>query len=164
MAKWIFALLVLCSAATQARELGPMATGCAVLNEIIYEEVTASRWGISGADLVFTNMREPSVVICTDTTQTVSTAFSAAMRAVGGEVEWQDNLDGQPDTCLSGFLEQCMPEGRWLAKALWQSVSNTVVWAMPDGQASDRSIFSRQSMRLAVRASLRRSSVAVRVR
>jgi len=163
MAKWIFALLVLCSASTQAqaRELAPLPTGCTVLNEIVYEEVTASRWGMTGADLAHTNMREPGVVICSDTAQTVSRAFANAIQTLGGELEWQDNPDIHVDACLSGFLEQCLPRGRGLTKSLWLSVSNTVLRAMPDGQASDRSIFSRESMRLAVRSSLRRSSAAV---
>lgn len=164
MAKWIFALLVLASAGTQARELTSSADGCAVLNEIIYEEITASRWGMRRADLAFSNMLEPRVVFCTDTVQTVSRAFAQAIRVVGGEVEWQGNFDPGADTCQSGFIEQCQPRGRGVSRPLWQAVSNTVVRAMPDGPAADRSIFSRESMRLAVRASIRRNNIAVRMR
>ena len=160
MAKWIFALLLV-SAGTQARELAPPTDGCAVLNDIIYEEVTASRWGITGADLVHTNMSEPSIVICTNTAQTVSKAFVQAMRVIGGEVEWQGSVDRREETCLSGFIEQCRPRGRGALRPLWHAVSNTVLQAMPEGSAADRSIFNRKSMRLAVRASLRTSNVAI---
>lgn len=163
MAKWIFALLLV-SAGAQARELAPPTDGCAVLNDIVYEEVTASRWGIMGADLVHTSMGEPSVVICTNTAQTVSKAFARAMQVIGGEVEWQGSIDHREETCLSGFIEQCLPRGGGVLQPLWRAVSNTVLRAMPEGSAADRSIFNRDSMRLAVRASLRTSNVAVRVR
>ena len=152
------------AACTQARELAPPTDGCAVLNNIIYEEVTASRWGITGADLVHTGMGEPSIVICTNTAQTVSKAFVQAMRVIGGEVEWQGSSDRREEICLSGFIEQCRPRARGTLRPLWHAVSNTVLQAMPEGSAADRSIFNRKSMRLAVRASLRRSNVAVRVR
>jgi hypothetical protein len=165
MAKWMFALLVLIGAGAEARELEPPGDGCAVLNEIIYEEVTASRWGMSGADLAHTNMRGPSVVVCTDTAQTVSKAFADAMRDIGGEVEWRGNFEPRVDTCLSGFIEQCLPRGSGrLAQPLWRAVSHTVLRAMPEGSAADRSIFSSDTMRRAVRASLRNRNVAVRVR
>lgn len=163
MAKWKFAVLVLLSAGAQANGLSPQVGGCAVLNEIIYEEVTAAGWGMTGADLVFTNFREPSVVICTNTAQTVSEAFSIAMRAVGGDVSWQGGFDQRVDTCLSGFIEQCVPRSypRPLGGAdtfkSWRAISDTVIRAMPDGSAADRSIFSESSMRLAMRAQLRRA-------
>ena len=172
MAKWIFAVLVFLSAGAEARELSPQNDGCAVLNEIIYEEITASGWGITGADLVYTNFREPSVVVCTSTTQTVSKAFSDAMRAIGGEVSWQGSFDQRADTCLSGFIEQCMPANRGYGVPLegvstfksWEAISETVTRAMPEGSATDRSIFGRESMRLAVRASLRKRPTNERVR
>lgn len=163
MAKWIFAVLVLVSAGAQAHELAPQTDGCAVLNEIIYEEVTAAGWGITGADLAHTNFREPSVVVCTSTAQTASKAFSAAMRAVGGDVSWREDFDDRADTCLSGFIEQCMPRSRDYLRRLsgptefrsWSAVSDAVKRAMPEGSATDRSIFNRESLRLAVRAALK---------
>jgi len=163
MAKWIFAVLVLASAGAQAHELVSQPNGCAVLNEIIYEEVTAAGWGITGADLAHTNFREPSVVVCTSTTQTASKAFSAAMRDIGGDVSWQEGFDDREDTCLSGFIEQCIPRSRGYHRRLggitefnsWSAISDAVKRAMPEGPAADRSIFNRESMRLAVRAALR---------
>jgi hypothetical protein len=160
MAKWIFALLLV-SAGAQARELVPPTDGCAVLNDIVYEEVTASRWGITGADLVHTNMSEPSIVICTNTAQTVSKAFAQAMRVIGSELEWQGSVDRREEICLSGFIEQCLPRGRGVLQPLWHAVSKTVLAAMPEGSAADRSIFNRDSMRLAVRASLRARGMAI---
>jgi hypothetical protein len=76
MAKWIFALLVFVSAGAQANALAEQSGGCIVFDELIYEEVTASGWGITGADLVFTNFREPSVVVCNGATAPVSAEFS----------------------------------------------------------------------------------------
>jgi len=170
MAKWIFALMVFLGAGAQARELEPRPDGCAVLNEIIYEEVTAAGWGITGADLVHTNFREPSVVVCTRTAQTASRAFASAVRAVGGDIAWRESFDVRADTCLSGFIEQCMPRGYPLSLDAsssfesWWAISDTVMRSMPEGSAVDRSIFSRKSMRLAVRAALQRSERALRVR
>ena len=163
MAKRIFALLVLYSAGAHAHGLSPQVDGCAVLNEIIYEEVTAAGWGMTGADLVFTNFREPRVVICTNTAQTVSKAYANAMRAVGGEVFWPEGFDQRADTCLSGFIEQCEPANRGYPRQLngastfkpWRAISDTVLSAMPDGSATDRSIFSGESLRQALRSSLR---------
>ena len=164
MAKWIFALLVLTGSGVQAHELLQPTDGCAVLNDIVYEEVTASRWGITGADLAQTSMLEPSIVVCTNTTETVSKAFADALRVVGGELQWQEDFDQREDTCLSGFIEQCRPRSGGFSLSLWQAVSATIVRAMPEGPAADRSIFSRESMRMAVRASLRTSNIAVRMR
>lgn len=164
MAKWMFALLVLISTGSQARELALPTDGCAVLNEIIYQEVTASRWGMTGADLAHTNMLEPSITVCTNTARTVSKAFANAIQAVGGEFAWQGSFDLRTEICLSGFIEQCLPQGRALSRTQWEAVSKTVLRAMPEGSAADRSIFSNESMRLAVRASLRASNVAVRLR
>lgn len=163
MAKWIFALLVLLSAGVRADGLSAQVDGCAILNQIIYEEVTAAGWGITHADLVFTNFNEPSVVVCTNTTQAVSGAFVSALTAIGEDVSWQEGFDQRADTCLSGFIEQCLPRyGGFAPPALasgpvvsWQSISGVVVRAMPEGAATDRSIFSRESMRRAVRAALR---------
>ena len=67
MAKRIFALLVFLSAGAQANGSAQQLGGCIVFNEIIYQDVTASGWGMTGADLVFTNFREPSVVLCNTT-------------------------------------------------------------------------------------------------
>lgn len=163
MAKWTFALLALLSAGAQADGLSPQTDGCAVLNEIVYEEITAAGWGISNADLVFTNFNEPSVVVCTSTTQAVSAAFSSALTAIGGDVSWDEGFDPRVDTCLSGFIEQCMPRYRNFgqpalasnAVVSWQTISGIVVQAMPEGSATDRSIFSTESMRRAIRAALR---------
>ena len=163
MAKWSFALLVFLSAGAQADRLSTQIDGCAILNEIIYEEVTASGWGITGADLVFTNFNEPSVVVCTNTTQAVSAAFTSALTAIGGDVSWEEGFDQRVDTCLSGFIEQCMPRSRGFAQPAevssaavsWQAISGVVVQAMPEGSATDRSVFSTESMRRAVRSALR---------
>jgi len=172
MAKWMFAVLMVMGAGVQAHELAPQPGGCAALNEIIYEEVTAAGWGITGADLVHTNFREPSVVVCTSTAQTASKAFSVAMRAIGGDVSWRGSFDERADTCLSGFIEQCMPRNRGYSSPLggssefnsWRAISDVVMRAMPEGSAADRSIFSRESMRLAMRAALQRSDQGLRVR
>jgi len=163
MAKWSFALLVFLSTGVQANGLSPQVDGCAVLNEIIYEEVTAAGWGITHSDLVFTNFNEPSVVVCMNTAQTASNAYSSAIRTLGGDVSWESTFDYPEDVCLSGFLEQCMPRDERSPGSLstvltfsrWQAISDAVTRAMPDGSAADRSIFSTRSMRLAVRAALR---------
>ena len=167
MAKWSFALLVFLSTGAQADGLSPQGGGCAVLNEIIYQEVTAAGWGMTGADLVFTNFREPSVVVCTRTTQAVSAAFTSALTAIGGDVAWEEGFDQHADICLSAFIEQCRPRNRGFAQPAlassaavsWQAISGVVVQAMPEGSATDRSIFSTESMRRAVRSALRQRSI-----
>ena len=75
MAKWSFAVLVFLSAGAQANGLAQHADGCVAVNEIIYQEVTASAWGMTGADLVATNFREPRAVVCTSTMQAARAAL-----------------------------------------------------------------------------------------
>ena len=169
MAKWIFAVLALLATGAHADGLSPQGDGCALLNEIIYEEVTAAGWGMTGADLVHTNFNEPSVVVCTSTTQAASAAFASAVSAVGGEVSWDRGGIDPADTCLSGFIEQCLPRYSSLmqpqlassAVLSWQGISEVVVAAMADGSATDRSIFSPDSMRRAVRSELGRTWVVL---
>ena len=163
MAKWIFAVLASLATGAHADGLSPQGDGCALLNEIIYEEVTAAGWGMTGADLVHTNFNEPSVVVCTSTTQTASAAFASAVSAVGGEVSWDRGGIDRADTCLSGIIEQCQPRfGNFMQAQLssdsaisWQAVSDVVAAAMPDGSATDRSVFSTEILRRAVRTALR---------
>ena len=104
--------------------------------------------------------------------QTASKAFATAVRPVGGDVSWRWSFDELADTCLSGFIEQCMPRNRGYSSPLggssefnsWRAISDVVMRAMPEGSAADRSIFSRESMRLAMRAALQRSDQGLRVR
>lgn len=92
MAKWIFALLVFLSAGAQADGLAQNTSGCVVLNEIIYEEVTSFGWGITGADLVGTNFREPRAVICNGTGQAVSAAKSRTVPLNGNAATRQAGI------------------------------------------------------------------------
>jgi hypothetical protein len=105
------------------------------------------------------------VASCGRTTETVSRAFKAAMQAVGTDVTWSSLRDPRMEACLGGFIEQCDLDGgpyqplildAWGVDVMssWSAVQNTVRQAMPEGSAADRSIFSRESMRRALRQSL----------
>lgn len=86
MAKWMFAPLMLMSFGAQANGLAQHTSGCVLLDETIYEEITASGWGMTGADLVSTNFREPSVVVCT------GTLSGRATPKTGNGVTWQADV------------------------------------------------------------------------
>jgi len=136
MAKWKLAVLVVLGAGAEAHELQPQADGCAVLEQVIYDEVTAASWGVTGTDTSLVSFEEPIVVVCSHTTRTATKAFATAMQMMGHD-----------DT--------------WLVSSAWIAVSRALKLAMPEGTASDRSIFNRDSLRRAVRSAVRnRQAVA----
>ncbi len=163
MAKWIFALLVFLGASVYAHELQPQNDGCALLDEIIYEEVTAAAWGLG--DTRLTDMSASGAVVCAQTTHTASKAFSSAMQSVGMDVTWNLPIEPDMDACLSGIIERCVttpsPHLVWgrlddsfFVSNTWSAVSKVVKSAMLEGTTTDRSIFSRDSLRLAIRSAV----------
>jgi len=166
MAKWVFALLVFLGASVHAHELQPQVDGCALLEEIIYEEVTAAAWGMAASDTVQMGIGVSGTATCTQTTHAVSKAFSSAMQSVGLDVVWNPPIDPGMDACLSGVIEQCITtpsphlvfsrlDDTYFVANTWAAVSKAVKSAMPDGTAADRSIVSRDSLRRAVRSAVR---------
>ncbi|NNF40086.1 MAG: hypothetical protein HKN64_01820 [Woeseiaceae bacterium] len=134
--------------------------GCAVLGQLIYAEVSADAWrGPAGSEQARVDAGNAGVTVCTQTTRTVSSAYTAALRAVGEEVRWGGPRGVRGDACLSGFLEQCYPERYPVGgENRWRAVQSTVLQAMPHGVASDQSVFSPHVMRLALRMSLRQDT------
>ncbi|MDH3615365.1 MAG: hypothetical protein OEQ90_02735 [Gammaproteobacteria bacterium] len=166
MAKRNFALLMLASIgalaltnSVRAQEAFTGVDGCAVLAQLVYAEVTAAAWrSPSGIRPLIDLPGETKVTICNRTTRTVSKAFASAMTSVGAEVRWGYPSDDRGDYCLSGFLDQCYPDRNRLGLSVnaWSAVSKTVQRAMPQGVASDQSLFGEDVMRLALRSALGR--------
>lgn len=163
MAKWIFAVLVLFGTGVEAHE--PQKDGCAVLERIIYEEVTATSWGMISADTSLRRIDAPGVVVCVGTTPVASKAFKAAMQTVGQEVAWNLPINPGMEACLGGDIEQCITtpspwlpvtglDDAWQVSSAWNAVSSAVRQAMPYGSASDRSVFDVDSLRHAVRSAI----------
>lgn len=163
MSQHRFAALMLASTgalalnnSSEAQDAFTASDGCAVLAQLIYEEVTADAWnGSVGGGQLARRPRETRIAICNDTTRTVTAAYSAAMTSIGSEVRWRI-VPGEPgDPCLGGFLHLCYPD-RFPpgGKTEWQAVSDAVQQAMPNGAASDQSVFSSAAMRLAIRSAL----------
>ena len=166
MAKWKFAVLVFLGTSAEAHELQLQADGCAVLEQVIYDEVTAASWGVTGTDTSLANFEEPSVVVCSRTTRTATRAFATAMQMVGQDVTWNLPIGPGMEACLGGDIEQCITtpspwlpvtrlDDTWLVSSTWTAVSRALQLAMPEGTASDRSIFNRDSLRRAVRSAVR---------
>ena len=166
MAKWIFAVLVFLGASAEAHELQPHTDGCAALEELIYEEVTAASWGVTSTDISSVNFEEPGVLVCSLTTRTATKAFATAMQIVGQDVTWNLPIGPGMEACLGGGIEQCittpspyLPVTRldetWRVSSAWTAVSSALKLTMPGGTASDRSIFNRDSLRRAVRSAVR---------
>ena len=93
MAKWILASLVFLGASVHAHELQPQNDGCALLEEIIYEEVTAAAWGLDDARL--RDLSASGAVVCTHTTHTASLVIPRALQfarrfSVGRPTHGQD--------------------------------------------------------------------------
>ncbi len=169
MAKWTFAVLVLFGVSAEAHEAQPdqQEDGCAVLEQLIYEEVTAVSWGMTGSDTPLRRLDVPGVVVCLDTALATSKAFAAAMQAVGQVVTGNLPIDPGMEGCLGGDIEQCittpspwLPVARlddnWQISSAWDAVSSAVRQAMPHGSVSNHSVFSRDALRRAVRAAVRR--------
>ena len=156
-----FMLVGICALAisgqARAEQARRDAAGCSVLADIIYSEVTAAIWrGPQALGSVTDERASHGIAVCAQTSRTVSKAFSAAMISVGADFRWDDAPPHPGDYCLSGFLAQCYP-GRYPLQSpvgRWGAVSGTVQRAMPLGVASDQSIFSRDALRLALRAAL----------
>jgi len=135
------------------------AEGCTVLADIVISEVTAAIWrGPHALGSVTDERASHGIAVCSQTSRTVSKAFSTAMISVGADFRWEDAPPHRGDFCLSGFLEQCYPDRYPLQSPVssWSAVSATVQRAMPRGVASDQSVFSRNALRRALRAELRR--------
>ena len=183
MAKWIFAVFefvlvfVVLGASAEAHEPQPESRedGCAALEQIIYEEVTAASWGVTVAETTLRKFDAPGVVVCVDTTLVASRAFSTAMRAVGQAVSWNIPIDPGMEACLGGDIEQCITtpspwlpaaqlEDTWQVPGVWDAVSRAVRQAMPYGSASNRSVFSRDVLRHAVRSAVRGRHLESRIR
>ena len=167
MAKWIFAVIVLLGAGAQAHELEaePRADGCTVLEQIIYDEVTAASWGMAIGETTLRKFDAPGVVVCRDTALVASKAFTTAMQAVGHPVSWNVPIDPGMEACLGGDIEECVTtpspwlpatqlQDAWRVSSVWNALSSAVKQVMPYGPASNRSVFSRDALRLAVRSAM----------
>lgn len=149
------------SANVRADQVFAGADGCAVLAQLVYSEVTAAAWGTPvdhSASLGDTTRTDIS--ICNRTARTVSKAFALAMTSIGSDVQWTYPSGDPGDYCWGGFLEQCYPQRAPLGAeaGTWAAVSGTIHYAMPGGQATDRSVFSQSAVRQALRSALRRES------
>lgn len=169
MAKWTFAVLVLLGTGVEAHEAQPeqQEDGCAVLEQLIVEEVTAVSWGIAGTDTQLRKFDAPGVVVCMDTALVTRKAFETAMQTVGQAVSWNLPIDPGMERCLGGDIEQCITtpspwlpatrfDDNWQISSAWSAVSSAVRQAMPQASASNHPIVSRDALRRAVRAAARR--------
>lgn len=156
-------LMSLCVAAlalsTNVRAESPFAgaDGCAVLAQLVYSEVTAAAWQIPGFTRPSSsNAPRTDISICNRTTQTVSQAFTMAMASIGSPIRWPSPPVDRGDFCLSIFLDQCYPRRSELGADIftWNALSSTIAYAMPDGAASDRSVFSEGALQMALRTAL----------
>lgn len=164
MTKRDLAALLLVSIATLAqastsKAQGSFASGdgCALLADIVYAEVTAAAWyGPGGLRPLHEEARERQITVCNQTTRTVSTAFTSAMISIGEPVRWDRMPIDRGDFCLSVYLDQCYPDRNPLGSVgnTWSAVRSTVKQAMPNGIATDQSIFNIGTLRSALRFEL----------
>lgn len=169
MARRNFAALMLASIAiltlpNNARAEEPYigVDGCSILAQLIYAEVAAAAWyGSSGLWPLVDDVSNAGIAVCNQTTRTVSKAFSSAMTSMGSPVRWGYPSVNPGDACLSTYLDQCHPDRSRLGAidATWRTVRKTVRQAMPDGVATDQSIFNSSTMRRALRFALDEQTV-----
>jgi hypothetical protein len=136
--------------------------GCAVLAQLVYAEVTAAAWyGPGGLWTLVNEANDTGIAVCNQTTRTVSKAFTSAMMSIGSPIRWGYPSVHPGDVCLSFYLDQCYPDRNRVGAAdtTWSAVSKTVRQAMPNGVATDQSIFNSSTMRLALRFELDQQTV-----
>lgn len=164
MAKRNFAATMLMSIAmlaltnnSRADDAFTAADGCAVLAQLVYSEVTSAAWyGPGTIRPLPDDAGDSRIIVCSQTTRTVSHAFTLAMTSTGVPVRWAYPTDDRGDYCWSGFLDQCYPDRERLGQSsrTWNAVSKIVKRAMPNGIATDQSIFNPSTLRLALRFAL----------
>jgi len=164
---WVLAMALLVAALPddgRAEPNGMHAPDCGRLADLVYAEVTLHYLGLAtGAAGREPVEPSPQIVMCDQTAITVSAAFSEALAAVGGSADWGWPPAGGGDVCLSGFIDQCYPDrgarvpgvGGDAIRATWLAVRQTVRLAMPWGSAADRTVFSPEAMRQALRSAMR---------
>lgn len=166
MTKWSWAALLAFSGAAQAHELPLRVDGCAVLHQIVYAEVTAAAWGTWPVD-VSPGAPRVGVLVCGDTSRTVSHAYEEAVQAIGGLVHSDSLFEPRMDECLVSEVVECGPEigpyaplilsaERRAGAASWRAVAAVVWQAMPEGMPGNRAVFSPEVLRRSLRFSLRR--------
>ena len=158
-AAWILAGIGAIALANNANADGPYigVDGCAVLAQLVYAEVTAAAWyGSGGLWCLVDEANDSGIAVCNQTARTVSNAFTSAMTSIGSPIRWGYPSVNPSDVCLSIYLDQCYPDPSRLGAtdATWNAVTKTVRQAMPNGVATDQSIFNSSAMRLALRLAL----------
>ena len=165
MAKWRWMALLAFSGAAQAHELPARVDGCAVLHQIVYAEVTAAAWGIWPVD-VSPGAPPVGVLVCGDTSRTVSHAYAEAVQAIGGLVHSDSLFERRMDECLVAEVVECDPDSPYAPLILsaerqagavsWRAVASVVWQSMPEGMPGNRAVFSPELLRRSLRFSLRR--------
>ena len=148
----------------QAQEPFIGTDGCAVLAKLVYAEVTEATWyGRGGFRSLHDEASERQIKVCHRTTTTVSKAFVSAMASIGEPIRWEQPSISPGDVCLSIYLDQCYPDRNRLGSAdnMWSAIRSTVKQAMPNGIATDQSIFKIGTLRSALRFALQRQSDSV---
>lgn len=149
------AFVLLNNAQAQEHYIG--VDGCAVLAQLVYTELTAAaRYGPVRVWALVDAANDMGIVVCHQTTGTVSKAFTSAMTSKGSPVRL-----GYPSICpddvrLDICPHHCHPDRSRLGATdtTWKAVGKTVRQAMPNGVATDRSVFNPSTMRLALRFAL----------
>ena len=166
MAKWSWMALLAFSGAALAHELPLRVDGCAVLHQIVYAEVTAAAWGTWPVD-VSPGAQRVGVLVCGDTSRTISHAYAEAVQATGGLVRNDSLFERRMDECLLGEVVECgadigpyapliLSAERQTGAVSWRAVASVVWQAMPEGMPGNRAVFSPELLRRSLRFSLRR--------
>lgn len=163
VASMIVALLGTNDASAQQPIVG--ADGCAILAMLVYTEVTEA--GLHGT-------RAPGspaypgpdeITICSQTTRSVTAAFTASLRQLNIYVSWGYHPGYNGDYCQSHYLSQCYPdrdpfmpplsgdEAAFIA-ASWNAVHRAVNRTMAATPGTDVSRFGRESLGRSIRFGL----------
>ena len=145
--------------------------GCAILETIVYTEVTRARTTPAagyGRDPLYAGQNE--IAQCNQVTRSVTGAFKAAMRQSNIHVTWGFHSGHGGDYCLGHTLAQCYPSGdpampppseddHSFMMRSWHAVQYSVHRRMARHPGSDSARFQGEDLRRGIRHSIRRDSV-----
>lgn len=163
VAALVVAVLVTSSARAQQSAVG--VDGCAVLAMLVYAEMTEAGFRSSRQPDNPVSPGTGNVTICSQTTRTVTAAFTAAMREMNVYVAWGLHRGTGGDYCRSHFLSQCYPDRnphmplpsaakRRFVVDSWSAISGAVRSTMATAPGADISRFDQARLRSSIKSRL----------
>jgi len=161
----VLVVAVLATSSARAQQMVVGVDGCDILEMLVYTEVIEAglRRSRPFGDPVYPGPGE--VTNCSQTTRSVTAAFTAALRDMNIYVAWGLHRGNGGDYCLSHFLSQCYPNHnpympppstteRQFVTDSWSAISGAVRSTMATASGVDVSRFDQARLRFGIKSRL----------